>query len=50
MQVGTESYGLKHLERLTGYKRGHEIDKGAGAVLEYERFMASHDEDAITAI
>ena len=37
MQVGVEGYGLKHLERLTDYERGHEIDKGSGAVVEYER-------------
>ncbi len=41
MQVGVEGYGLKHIERLTDYERGHEIDKGAGAVVEYERWMAS---------
>jgi uncharacterized protein len=40
MQVGTESYGLKYLERLTAFERGHDIDKGAGAVVEYEQFMA----------
>ena len=41
MQVGVEGYGLKHIERLTDYERGHEIDKGSGAVVEYERWMAS---------
>ena len=39
MQVGVEGYGLKHIERLTDYERGHEIDQGAGAVVEYERWM-----------
>ena len=39
MQIGVESYGLKHVERLTDYERGHEIDRGAGAVVEYERWM-----------
>jgi predicted RecB family nuclease len=43
IQVGTESYGLKSLERLTTFERGHDIDRGAGAVLEYERYMADHD-------
>lgn len=43
VQVGTESYGLKSLERLTTFERGHDIDQGAGAVLEYERYMADHD-------
>jgi predicted RecB family nuclease len=37
MQVGVEGYGLKHIERLTDYERGHDIDKGSGAVVEYER-------------
>ncbi len=42
-QVGTESYGLKDLERLTAYRRGHEIDQGSAAVVEYEKFMVSPD-------
>ncbi|SEH47725.1 uncharacterized protein SAMN04489835_0260 [Mycolicibacterium rutilum] len=50
IQVGTESYGLKHLERLTDFERSHEIDKGAGAVLQYERFMTEHDQAALDAI
>ncbi len=50
VQVGTESYGLKALERLTGYERGHDIDKGAGAVVEYERWMATGAADALDAI
>ena len=43
VQVGTESYGLKAMERLAGYERGHEIDQGSGAVVEYERYMATPD-------
>ncbi len=43
MQVGVEGYGLKYIELLTGYERGHEIDQGAGAVVEYERWMRSRD-------
>ncbi len=43
MQVGVESYGLKHTERLAGYERGHDIDQGAGAVVEYDAFC--HDAD-----
>ncbi len=43
IQAGTESYGLKDLERLTAYERGHEIDQGAAAVVEYERYMAAPD-------
>lgn len=44
-QVGVESYGLKSVERLTEYERNHDIDKGAGAVVQYERYMA-HDDAA----
>lgn len=50
LQVGAESYGLKSLERLTGYERGHDIDKGAGAVVEYERWMETGATDALDAI
>ena len=43
VQVGTESYGLKYLERLTGYERGHDIDQGSAAVVEYEQHMVDQD-------
>ena len=43
LQVGVESYGLKHIERLTGYQRSHDIDRGAGAVIEYEHWMRDGD-------
>ena len=43
MQVGVESYGLKHIERLTDYQRSHDIDRGAGAVIEYEHWMRDRD-------
>jgi predicted RecB family nuclease len=39
VQVGTESYGLKHLERLTGFVRSGDIEGGAGAVVQYEEWM-----------
>ena len=38
IQVGVESYGLKNIERLTDFERSHDIDHGAGAVIEYERW------------
>lgn len=41
--VGTESYGLKHLERLANFERRGGIEKGAGAVIEYEEYMATGD-------
>jgi len=50
VQVGTESYGLKALERLSDYERGHDVDAGAGAVLEYETFMTTGDGNALTRI
>lgn len=43
VQAGTESYSLKQVERLTPYRRGHDIDQGAAAVVEYERYMAAPD-------
>jgi uncharacterized protein len=43
VQAGTESYSLKDIELLTTYQRGHEIDQGAAAVVEYEHFMAKPD-------
>ena len=50
VQIGIESYGLKQLERVTGYVRGHEIDRGSGAVVEYEKFLADHDEERLRRI
>jgi predicted RecB family nuclease len=50
LQAGVESYGLKSLERLTDYKRGHDIDAGAGAVVEYEQWMATGDRGALQRI
>ncbi len=50
VQVGVEGYGLKHLERLTDYERQHDIDKGAGAVIAYEEWMADGDPAHLDAI
>lgn len=50
IQVGTESYSLKCVERLTDFERSHEIDKGAGAVVQYEKFMAEGDPAELTVI
>ncbi len=50
IQVGTESYGLKHLERLTDFERRHEIDQGAGAVVRYESYMAEPNQGDLDAI
>jgi len=43
VRVGTESYGLKHLEHLVEYERSAGIEQGAGAVVEYEEWMRSKD-------
>ncbi len=50
VQIGAESYGLKHVERLTDYQRSHEIDRGSGAVIEYEQWMHDHDEGRLQRI
>ena len=44
MRVGTESYGLKDIEKVTGYVRGHEIDQGSAAVVEYEHYMTDGEQ------
>jgi len=49
-QIGAESYGLKAVERLTKFQRSHDIDKGAGAVVQYERYMTGRDDAELTAI
>ncbi|MBK7167125.1 MAG: TM0106 family RecB-like putative nuclease [Candidatus Microthrix sp.] len=50
MQVGVESYGLKHLEVLAGYQRGEDIGQGAGAVVAYDEFMADGDQASLDRI
>ena len=42
-QVGTESYGLKSLEHLTGFERHGGIEQGAGAVVVYDNYMTAKD-------
>jgi len=43
LQVGTESYGLKSLEHLTGFVRRGGIERGAGAVVVYDNYMTTKD-------
>ncbi|MGV0656254.1 TM0106 family RecB-like putative nuclease [Mycolicibacterium thermoresistibile] len=50
IQVGAESYGLKHLERLTDFERSHDIDQGAGAVVQYEQYIADGNQAHLDAI
>ena len=47
VRVGTESYGLKHLERLVGYRRSAGIEQGSGAVVEYEEWMRTSDNERL---
>jgi predicted RecB family nuclease len=49
-QVGTESYGLKALEHLTGFERRGGIEQGAGAVVEYDLYMSTKDPALLEAI
>jgi len=50
VQVGVESYGLKEIERQTDYERAAGIEKGAGAVVEYESYMDDGDADRLAQI
>lgn len=50
VQVGTETYGLKDLERVAGFRRDHDIAAGAGAVIEYESYMATGDAASLERI
>ena len=49
-QVGVESYGLKSLEVLADYQRHGDIEGGAGAVVDYDRYMTTGDADLLAAI
>ncbi len=50
LAVGTESYGLKHLEKLSGFTRHGDIEGGAGAVVEYEEWMKTGDAKILDSI
>jgi predicted RecB family nuclease len=50
VRVGTESYGLKHLEHLVSFVRTAGIEGGAGAVVNYEEWMASKDDTLLDEI
>jgi uncharacterized protein len=43
MRVGVESYSLKQIEALAGFKRAADMGSGADAVLGYERFIEKGD-------
>ena len=48
--VGTESYGLKSLEHLTGFTRHGGIEQGAGAVVVYDHYMTTKDPELLEEI
>ena len=48
--VGVESYGLKNLEKLSGYSRSGDIEGGAGAVVEYEMWTKTKDPAILESI
>jgi predicted RecB family nuclease len=50
IRVGTESYGLKHLEHLVEYQRGAGTEQGAGAVVEYEEWMRTGEGERLRSI
>ena len=50
VQVGAESYGLKHLELLAEYERSRDIDAGAGAVVEYEEYTKDANNERLNRI
>ncbi|MFZ0768904.1 MAG: TM0106 family RecB-like putative nuclease [Acidimicrobiales bacterium] len=50
VRVGTESYGLKHLEHLANFVRTTGIEGGAGAVVSYEEWMVSKDDALLDEI
>jgi hypothetical protein len=49
-QVGVESYGLKSLEALAEFERQGDIEKGVGAVVDYEQYMLTGDTALLEAI
>jgi predicted RecB family nuclease len=48
--VGAESYSLKTLELLAAYQRGHDIDQGAGAIVEYDAWCHDGDDSRLVRI
>ena len=38
LQTGNESFSLKEMEKLAGFKRKGKIERGDGAVVDYERY------------
>jgi uncharacterized protein len=49
-QMGIESYGLKDIEKVTGFERTGEIHAGSGAVLLYEKFCETGESSILGEI
>lgn len=50
MQIGIESYSLKQVEKLAGFDREDDLESGAGAVVEYDRYCHTGDPEALALI
>jgi predicted RecB family nuclease len=51
MQVGEESYGLKRLERHTGFVRGETtVREGGGSIVAYEHWLETREPELLEAI
>ena len=49
-QMGIESYGLKDVEHVTGFVREGKIEAGSGAVLLYEEYVESNNNQLLEEI
>lgn len=50
MRVGVRSYSLKQVEALTGFARSANVRSGAEAILEYERWIETKDDQCLARI
>jgi predicted RecB family nuclease len=48
--VGTERYGLKHLEPLFRGKRDGDVTDAVASLVEFDRFRATGDRRILTAL
>ena len=44
-QVGVESYSLKEIEKVVGYRRATEIEAGSGAVLKFDEYLTNGSQE-----
>lgn len=50
LRASEESYSIKKLETLYGFKRTDDISEGSSAIVEYERYLDSEDQSLLDAI